>query len=106
MPTLLAGALVAFLQALNQFGAPAILGLPAGIHTITTQIWAFFQYPPRLDLAAFQHANTVKLIFPAHIFIANGLNPHNFGLPSGSRNAVHKGQLSDKNLRAQIQKLN
>src|SRR2546428_4165596 len=52
LPALLGGFIVAFLHSLSLFGAPAILGLPAGIHTITTQIWAFFQYPPRLDLAA------------------------------------------------------
>jgi len=51
-PAMLGGFIVAFLHSLSLFGAPAILGLPAGIHTITTQIWAFFQYPPRLDLAA------------------------------------------------------
>ncbi|HEX9443397.1 MAG TPA: iron ABC transporter permease [Candidatus Binatia bacterium] len=51
-PALCGGFIVAFLHSLSLFGAPAILGLPAGIHTITTQIWAFFQYPPRLDLAA------------------------------------------------------
>ena len=51
-PALISGFIVAFLHSLSLFGAPAILGLPAGIHTITTQIWAFFQYPPRLDLAA------------------------------------------------------
>src|SRR5215467_7706881 len=52
LPALVSGFIVAFLQSLSLFGAPAILGLPAGIHTITTQIWTFFQYPPRLDLAA------------------------------------------------------
>ena len=36
LPTLLAGALVAFLQALNLFGSPAILAIPAGFHTLTT----------------------------------------------------------------------
>ena len=51
-PALLGGFILAFLHSLSLFGAPAILGLPAGLHTITTQIWALFQYPPRLDLAA------------------------------------------------------
>ena len=37
LPTLLAGALVAFLQALNLFGSPAILAIPAGFHTLTTR---------------------------------------------------------------------
>jgi iron(III) transport system permease protein len=52
LPALVAGFILAFLHSLSLFGAPAILGLPAGLHTITTQIWALFQYPPRLDLAA------------------------------------------------------
>ncbi len=52
LPALIGGFILAFLQSLSLFGAPAILGLPAGLHTITTQIWALFQYPPRLDLAA------------------------------------------------------
>ena len=52
LPALLSGFIVAFLHSLSLFGAPAILGLPAGLHTITTQIWTLFQYPPRLDLAA------------------------------------------------------
>ena len=51
-PALIGGFILAFLHSLSLFGAPAILGLPAGLHTITTQIWALFQYPPRLDLAA------------------------------------------------------
>ena len=52
LPALLSGFIIAFLHSLSLFGAPAILGLPAGIHTITTQIWTLFQYPPRLELAA------------------------------------------------------
>ena len=47
LPTLLAGALVAFLQALNLFGSPAILAIPAGFHTLTTRIWSLFQFPPK-----------------------------------------------------------
>ena len=52
MPALIGGFILAFLQSLSLFGAPAILGLPAGLHTITTQIWTLFHYPPRLDMAA------------------------------------------------------
>jgi iron(III) transport system permease protein len=52
MPAVLAGALVAFLQAMTLFGSPAILALPAGFHTMTTKIWSLFQYPPKLELAA------------------------------------------------------
>jgi iron(III) transport system permease protein len=52
MPALLAGALVAFLQATTLFGSPAILALPAGFHVLTTKIWSLFQYPPKPGLAA------------------------------------------------------
>jgi iron(III) transport system permease protein len=52
LPAILAGALVAFLQAMTLFGSPAILALPAGFHTMTTKIWSLFQYPPNPELAA------------------------------------------------------
>src|SRR5258705_2368997 len=52
MPALLAGALVAFLQAITLFRSPAILAIPAGFHTMTTKIWSLFQYPPKMQLAA------------------------------------------------------
>ena len=52
LPAMLAGALIAILQALTMFGSPAILALPAGFHVITTKIWSLFQYPPKLELAA------------------------------------------------------
>jgi len=51
-PAVLSGFILAVLQALALFGSPAILALPAGFHTITTQIWALFQYPPRPEMAA------------------------------------------------------
>ena len=52
LPAILAGTLVAFLQALTLFGTPAILALPSGFHTLTTKIWSLFQYPPQTHLAA------------------------------------------------------
>jgi iron(III) transport system permease protein len=67
LPALLSGYIVAFLYSLSLFGAPAILGLPAGLHTITTQIWALFQYPPRLDLAA---AFSMPLLLATLLLIA------------------------------------
>ena len=51
-PALGSGFILAVLQALALFGSPAILALPAGFHTITTQIWALFQYPPKVEMAA------------------------------------------------------
>lgn len=52
LPAILAGTLVAFLQALTLFGTPAILALPAGFNTLTTKLWSLFQYPPQTHLAA------------------------------------------------------
>lgn len=52
LPALLAGGLVAFMQALTVFGTPAVLAMPGGFHTLTTRIWSLFQYPPQMNLAA------------------------------------------------------
>lgn len=52
LPAILAGTLVAFLQAMTLFGTPAILALPSGFHTLTTKIWSLFQFPPQPNLAA------------------------------------------------------
>jgi iron(III) transport system permease protein len=51
-PALVSGFILAVLQALALFGSPAILALPAGFHTITTQIWSFFHFPPKTEMAA------------------------------------------------------
>src|SRR3990172_526485 len=52
LPAILSGFILSVLQALALFGSPAILALPAGVHTITTQIWALFHYPPKPEMAA------------------------------------------------------
>ena len=51
-PALVSGFILSVLQALALFGSPAILAMPAGFHTITTQIWSLFQYPPKIEQAA------------------------------------------------------
>ena len=52
LPALVSGFILSVLQALALFGSPAILALPAGFHTITTQIWSLFQFPPKVEIAA------------------------------------------------------
>jgi len=52
LPAIASGFILSVLQALALFGSPAILALPAGFHTITTQIWTFFQFPPKVEMAA------------------------------------------------------
>jgi iron(III) transport system permease protein len=67
LPAILSGFILAFLQAMTEFGPPAILALPAGFHTMTTRIWALFQVPPRLELAA---AYSVPLLLASVVLIA------------------------------------
>ncbi|HEV8475150.1 MAG TPA: iron ABC transporter permease [Methylomirabilota bacterium] len=52
LPALASGFILSVLQSLALFGSPAILALPAGFHTITTQIWSLFQFPPKVEMAA------------------------------------------------------
>lgn len=51
-PAILGGFLLAVLEALVLFGAPAMIAIPARFHVMTTQLWTFFQYPPRIEVAA------------------------------------------------------
>ncbi len=52
-PALLGGFIFAFVHALALFGVPAILAMPAGFHTITTQIWVLLaQMPQQFELVA------------------------------------------------------
>lgn len=57
-PAILAGTLLAFVNAIALFGSQAIIGLPARIFTLPTRIYALFDYPPQYGLAS-----AVSLIF-------------------------------------------
>jgi iron(III) transport system permease protein len=52
LPTIAAAFSLSFAEAITLFGTPAMIGLPARLPLLTTQLWALFQYPPRIDLAA------------------------------------------------------
>ncbi len=52
VPAIAGGFILAFLETLVLFGAPAMLALPARFHVMTTQLWAFFHYPPKVEVAA------------------------------------------------------
>jgi iron(III) transport system permease protein len=52
LPAIVGGFILAFLETLVLFGAPAMLAIPARFHVMTTQIWAFFHYPPKVEVAA------------------------------------------------------
>ena len=41
-----------FLEALALYGAPAVIGVPARVYVVTTQVWSLFEYPPQVGMAA------------------------------------------------------
>jgi iron(III) transport system permease protein len=51
-PAILGGLIISFLEAIALFGTPAIIGLPAHINVVTTQLWQFFEFPVKAEVAA------------------------------------------------------
>jgi len=51
-PSILGSFIIVFLETIALFGTPAILGIPARINVVTTQLWQFFEYPVRVEVAA------------------------------------------------------
>ena len=52
MPAIIAGFIMSFLEALAEFGTPAFFLIPARAQVVTTQLYLFFQFPVRTELAA------------------------------------------------------
>jgi iron(III) transport system permease protein len=52
LPAILGGFILVFLEAISLFGTPAILGIPARVNVVTTQLWQFFEWPVRVEVAA------------------------------------------------------
>ena len=52
LPAILAAFILVFLEAIALFGSPALIALPGRFHVVTTQLWQFFEYPPRVGVAA------------------------------------------------------
>ena len=51
-PSILGGVIIVFLETVSLFGTPAFIGIPARINVVTTQLWQFFEYPVRVEVAA------------------------------------------------------
>jgi iron(III) transport system permease protein len=51
-PAILGGLIISFLEAISLFGAPALIALPARFNVVATQLWQFFEYPVRVEVAA------------------------------------------------------
>ncbi|HEX7928796.1 MAG TPA: ABC transporter permease subunit, partial [bacterium] len=52
LPAILGAFIVTFLEAIALFGSPALLALPGRFHVVTTQLWQFFEFPPKVEVAA------------------------------------------------------
>jgi len=52
LPAIISGFTLAVLESITVFGAPAMVAVPARMHTVTTRIWNLFDYPPQEHLAA------------------------------------------------------
>ena len=51
-PSIMAGLIIVFLETIALFGAPALIGIPARFNVVTTQLWQFFEFPVRAEVAA------------------------------------------------------
>jgi iron(III) transport system permease protein len=52
LPAVLAAFIVAFLEAIALFGVPALIALPGRFQVMTTMLWQFFEFPPKVEVAA------------------------------------------------------
>lgn len=52
LPAIIGSFILVFLEAIALFGSPALLALPGRFHVVTTQLWQFFEFPPKVGLAA------------------------------------------------------
>lgn len=52
MPSILTGALLAFVTAIALFGSQAILGIPGRVYTLPTRVYQVLGYPPDYPLAS------------------------------------------------------
>jgi iron(III) transport system permease protein len=73
-PAILAGTLLAFVNAIALFGSQAIIGLPGRIVTLPTRIYALFDFPPQYGLASALSLVfiliTVAALYLQHRFLA------------------------------------
>ena len=52
LPAIMAAFIVEFLEAVALFGAPALIALPGRFQVMTTMLWQFFEFPPKVEVAA------------------------------------------------------
>jgi iron(III) transport system permease protein len=52
LPAILGAFILVFLEAIALFGSPALIALPGRFHVVTTQLWQFFEFPPKIGVAS------------------------------------------------------
>jgi iron(III) transport system permease protein len=52
LPAIFGGGIITFVDAITDFGTPALIGIPAHFIVLTTQLLNFFEYPVQLQVAA------------------------------------------------------
>lgn len=52
LPAILGGVIITFLECIALFGSPAIIAIPGRFNVVTTQLYQFFSYPIRVEVAA------------------------------------------------------
>lgn len=72
LPGVIAGFIMAFLEAIADLGAPLLISVPARFQVITTQLFQFFQFPSRVEVAA-AYSLPLLLITGALLFVQRRL---------------------------------
>jgi iron(III) transport system permease protein len=89
-PAIAAAFILAFLEALGLFGAPAILLIPARQQVITTQLYQFFQFPQRLELAAAYAIPLLLVSFALLLVQRRVLGRRSFTVVSGKAGSTRR----------------
>ena len=94
LPALVAAFIMAFLESVALFGTPLFIAVPARIQVITTQLFQFFQFPSKVELAA-AYALPLLLMTAGLLWLQRRLlgrkNFATFGGKGGARRIVRLG---------------
>ncbi len=52
LPAIMGAFIIEFLEAIALFGVPAFIALPGRFQVMTTMLWQFFEFPPKVEVAA------------------------------------------------------
>src|SRR5207247_10621606 len=52
LPAIVASLILMFLETIILSGVPPMIGVPARIYTLTTQLFSLFEWPPKIGVAA------------------------------------------------------